>query len=136
MPFKKGETPEGAIVYEKGQSGNLNGRPVGTKNRSTIAKKVLEMTAIYPDKVFEQLQKQYPEITKSMTIEEMGTIIQADKMIRQKDTVAYRAILDSAYGAPKQEVDMDFKGELVIPAPVIYNTAPPLASNENEIDNV
>jgi hypothetical protein len=114
MPFKKGETPEGAVLFEKGQSGNLNGRPVGIKNRSTIAKKVLEMTAIYPDKVFEQLQKQYPEITKSMTIEEMGTIIQADKMIRQKDTVAYRAILDSAYGAPKQEIDQTVTGHIAI----------------------
>ena len=28
------------------------------------------------------------------------------------------------------------KINLSIPAPVIYNTAPPLASNENEIDNV
>lgn len=114
MPFKKGETPRGAIVYEKGQSGNLNGRPVGIKNRSTIARKVLEMIAIYPDKVLEQLQKQYPEITKSITIEEMGTIIQADKMIRQKDTVAYRAILDSAYGAPKQEIDATITGQIAI----------------------
>jgi hypothetical protein len=136
MPFKKGETPEGAIVYEKGQSGNLNGRPVGIKNRSTIARQVLEMTAIYPDKVFEQLQKQYPQITKSMSIEEMGTIIQADKMIRQKDTVAYRAILDSAYGAPKQEHDMDIKAELNIPAPIVYNQAPPLVNSENDVDNV
>lgn len=93
---------------------NLEGRPVGTKNRSTIARKVLEMIAIYPDKVLEQLQKQYPEITKSITIEEMGTIIQADKMIRQKDTVAYRAILDSAYGAPKQEIDATITGQIAI----------------------
>ena len=27
MPFKKGETPPGAKVFKKGQSGNLKGRP-------------------------------------------------------------------------------------------------------------
>jgi len=41
-----------------------------------------------------------------MTIEEMGTIIQADKMIRSKDSIAYRALMDSAYGAPKQEMEV------------------------------
>lgn len=27
MPFKKGETPQGAKLFEPGQSGNPNGRP-------------------------------------------------------------------------------------------------------------
>jgi len=26
-------------------------------------------------------------------------------MIRERDTAAYRAIMDSAYGAPKQDID-------------------------------
>jgi hypothetical protein len=114
MPFKKGITPEGAILFEEGKSGNPAGRPVGAKGRATIARQVLEMTAIYPDKVFEQLQKQYPEITKKMSIEEMGTIIQADKMIRNKDTMSYRALMDSAYGAPKQEIDTAITGNIVL----------------------
>ena len=114
MPFKKGITPEGAILFEEGKSGNPSGRPVGARGRATIARQVLEMTAIYPDKVFEQLQKQYPEITKKMSIEEMGTIIQADKMIRNKDTMSYRALMDSAYGAPKQEIDTAITGNIVL----------------------
>jgi hypothetical protein len=114
MPFKKGITPEGAILYAKGVSGNPAGRPVGIKNRSTVVRQVLEMTAVYPNAVFEQLQKQYPEITKKMSIEEMGTIIQADKMIRNKDTMSYRALMDSAYGAPKQEIDTAITGNIVL----------------------
>ena len=33
---------ENLIPYKKGQSGNPNGRPKGSKNRSTIAKKWLQ----------------------------------------------------------------------------------------------
>jgi hypothetical protein len=40
------------------------------------------------------------------------------------------------WSKPKQEVSVDGDLLLSIPAPVIYNTAPPLANNENEIDNV
>ena len=52
-----------------------------------------------------ELKKQYPDIEKSMTVEEIATIIQMDKAIKTHDTNAYKAVLDSAYGAPKQEID-------------------------------
>jgi hypothetical protein len=40
------------------------------------------------------------------------------------------------WSKPRQEVAIDGDLLLSIPAPVIYNQAPPLASTENEIDNV
>jgi len=103
-----------ATAWEPGKSGNPKGKTPGTLNRSTIARQILQMAAIYPDKVFEQLKKQYPEISQRMTVEEVGTIIQADKMIRERDTAAYRAIMDSAYGAPKQEIDQTITGQIGI----------------------
>lgn len=84
---------------------NIAGRPPGTKNRSTIARKILEMKALYSDVDFKRLKELYPELEKSMTVEEMCTIIQVDKAIKDKDTTAYRALMDSAYGAPKHEVE-------------------------------
>lgn len=42
MPFKKGETPEGAIPFEKGESGNPAGRPVGSMSFKAIAEKLLD----------------------------------------------------------------------------------------------
>ena len=42
MPFKKGETPKGAIPFEKGESGNPAGRPVGAFSFKSIAEKILE----------------------------------------------------------------------------------------------
>lgn len=88
------------------------GRPKGTKNRSTIAKMVLEMSAKYPEDVFNQLQKLYPTINKDCTMEEMMTIVQADKAIRKRDSFAYEKILDSAYGKPKgdDQASIDIQG--------------------------
>lgn len=96
--------------FQPGKSGNLLGKPPGTKNRSTIARKILEMKALYKDDAFKQLQQQYPEITKDTTVEEMMTIIQVNKAIMSEDPNSYKAIMDSAYGAPKQEVDANITG--------------------------
>jgi len=90
--------------FQKGQSGNPEGKIPGTKNRSTIARKILEMKALYKDDALSKLQEQYPEITKDTTVEEMMTIIQVNRAIMSEDPNSYKAVLDSAYGSPKQEV--------------------------------
>lgn len=95
--------------FKPGQSGNLSGRPVGLKNGSTIAKKVLAMISLYPDIIFEDLRKQYPELEKQTTVEEMIMIIQADKAIRRKDTVAASFLMDRAHGKPKGDEDANLK---------------------------
>ena len=91
--------------FKKGQSGNPNGRPKGSKNRSTIAKEVLQMKAIFPTAIFEALQKQYPEIEKTTSVEEIMTIVMANKAITKADVNAYKALMDSGYGAPVQQVE-------------------------------
>lgn len=102
-PFVNGDDPRR----------NIKGRFEGSKNRSTIARKILEMKALYKDDALEELQKQYPEITKDTTVEEMMTIIQVDRAIKDQDPVSYKALLDSAYGAPKQEVDHTTGGDKI-----------------------
>ena len=42
MAFKKGETPDGAVLFEKGQSGNPDGRPPGSLSFKSIAEKLLD----------------------------------------------------------------------------------------------
>jgi hypothetical protein len=69
--------------FEKGQTGNPNGRPKGARNRSTILRELLDLN----DQ--ELLMHQ----------------AQIDKAIEQKDTNAYKAVLDSAYGAPVQQIE-------------------------------
>lgn len=84
------------------------GRPQGVRNRSTVARKVLDMLITIPDETYATLQANFPDIAQQVTIEEYITMQQA--VIATKETNAYKAIMDSAYGAPKQEVAM--KGDI------------------------
>lgn len=69
--------------WQKGQSGNLAGRTKGSRNRSTILKELLDLN----DNELKMHQAQI------------------DKAIELKDTNAYKAVLDSAYGAPVQQIE-------------------------------
>ena len=87
---------ENLIPFVKGQSGNPKGRPVGSKNRSTIAKKWLSV---------EQNQKN-PLTNKDedMSQEDLITLALIKKA-RKGDVQAYQKLLDSAYGAPVQQIE-------------------------------
>jgi len=87
--------------FKKGESGNLNGRPKGVKNRSTIARKWLEanMKAKNPITGNEEM----------MSIEDQITLAQINKA-RKQDTPAYNALLNSAYGNPKDSLDISSEG--------------------------
>jgi len=56
--------------------------------------------------------------------------------LEEGDMAALKMFMEYRWSKPKQEVSVDGDLLLSIPAPVIYNTAPPLANNENDIDNV
>jgi hypothetical protein len=66
--------------FEKGESGNPNGRPKGSKNRSTIAKYWLEV---------------------NQNLKTLALI----KKARDGDVNAYKALMDSGYGAPLQQIE-------------------------------
>lgn len=68
------------IPAQKGEVRNPAGRTKGSKNRSTIVRELLEMN----DNEYKMHQTQIK------------------KAIEKEDTAAYKAVLDSAYGAPTQ----------------------------------
>ncbi len=70
-------------AWQPGQSGNPGGKPKGARNRSTILRELLDVND-------QELKMHQAQI---------------DKAIEQKDTNAYKAVLDSAYGAPTQQIE-------------------------------
>lgn len=89
---------ENLIPAKKGEVRNPNGRGKGTKNRSTVARELLELVTqsrnvLDPD-----------DPNTEFTQEElmMAKMIQCAK---EGDVAAFKAVLDSAYGTPKQTVE-------------------------------
>ena len=87
---------ENLIPYKKGQSGNPKGRPKGSKNRSTVAKRWLQ--------VEQDLKNPLTSEIETMSQEDLMTLALIKKA-REGDTQAYQKLLDSAYGAPVQQVE-------------------------------
>lgn len=86
--------------WEKGQSGNPKGRPKGSKNRSTVARKWLE--------VLERIKNPITGDEEQLSQEDISTLAQIKKA-RKGDTAAYKALLDSAWGSPKTTADVSFQ---------------------------
>jgi len=95
VPFQQGDDPRRQV-----------GRPLGAKNRSTIARKVLEMRAVIASDRLEKLKEAYPDMTNDVTVEDVATIMIAAGAM-DGDVNSYKAIMDSAYGAPKQEIEQN-----------------------------
>lgn len=84
--------------FKKGQSGNPNGRPKGTKNRSTIARYWLDVN--------QKLKNPLNGIVENLSQEDLMTLAQIKKA-REGDTSAYRALMDSTYGSPIQQIEQN-----------------------------
>ena len=82
--------------WQKGESGNPNGRPKGAKNRSTIARYWLEVN--------QSLKNPLTGDTETMSQEDLMTLALIKKA-REGDVNAYKALMDSGYGAPIQQVE-------------------------------
>jgi len=82
--------------FEEGKSGNPNGRPKGSRNRSTIARLWLETT--------QKAKNPITGVEETLSQEDLGTLAMVKKM-RDGDVNAYKALMDSCYGAPKQTTD-------------------------------
>jgi hypothetical protein len=82
--------------FEQGESGNPNGRPKGSKNRSTIAKYWLEVN--------QNLKNPLTGDNQTMSQEDLMTLALIKKA-RDGDVNAYKALMDSGYGAPIQQIE-------------------------------
>lgn len=73
-----------------------NGRPKGAKNRSTIARKWLEVN--------QSLKNPLTGESETMSQEDLMTLALIKKA-REGDVTAYKALMDSGYGAPLQQIE-------------------------------
>jgi hypothetical protein len=83
-------------AWDKGESGNPNGRPKGSKNRSTIARRWLEVN--------QSLKNPITGENETMSQEDLMTLALIKKA-REGDVNAYKALMDSGYGAPVQQIE-------------------------------
>jgi hypothetical protein len=83
-------------AWNKGESGNPAGRPKGSRNRSTIAKHWLEVN--------QSLKNPLTGIEETMSQEDLMTLALIKKA-REGDVNAYKALMDSGYGSPIQQID-------------------------------
>jgi len=88
--------PENIKPPKKGEVRNPNGRPKGSKNRSTIARKWLEVN--------QSLKNPLTSETETMSQEDLMTLALIKKA-REGDVNAYKALMDSGYGAPIQQIE-------------------------------
>lgn len=97
---------ENLIPAQKGEVRNPNGRPKGSKNRSTIAKKWLEVN--------QSLKNPLTNETETMSQEDLMTLALIKKA-REGDVNAYKALMDSGYGAPVQQIEQTLLEQPLFP---------------------
>ena len=82
--------------WQKGESGNPAGYPKGQKNRTTIIRELLDTT--------EWAHNDLNGSFETLTQEELITISMIDKA-RKGNVHAYNAVMNSAYGKPKEQIE-------------------------------
>jgi len=92
MPFKKGEIPVGATPFEKGVTGNPNGRP----------KKLPKLDVL----LVEVLGNEDDDDSEAKKI-----LLSLLKEAKSGNTKAAEILLDRAYGKSLQSLDLTTKGE-------------------------
>ena len=103
MPNKENITKH---EFNKGESGNPNGRPKGSRNRSTIARHWLEVN--------QNLKNPLTSEMETMSQEDLMTLALIKKA-RDGDVNAYKALMDSGYGAPVQQIEQTNIEQPLIP---------------------
>ena len=93
-------------AWKKGESGNPNGRPKGSKNRSTIAKLWLETNQKFKNPITgeDEFLSQEDAITLAII-----------KKAKKGDLNAYKDLMDSGYGAPIQQIDQTIFIQQIFP---------------------
>lgn len=84
---------------------NREGRPKGSRNRSTIIREILELQ--------EKIKNPITQKEETLTQEEIMTLAILSKA-RKGDVRAYEALMNSGYGAPKAEIEQLNKGDITV----------------------
>jgi hypothetical protein len=87
---------ENLTPFEKGSIPNPNGRPKGSKNRSTIARKWLE--------TMQNAKNPITGIDENLSQEDLITLAMIHKA-RKGDVAAYKQLMDSGFGMPMQQIE-------------------------------
>jgi hypothetical protein len=82
--------------FPPGNNANPNGRPKGSKNRSTIARKWLEVMQDTKNPITGELEK--------LSQEDLITLAMIHKA-RKGDVGAYKQLMDSGFGMPTQSIE-------------------------------
>lgn len=82
--------------FKEGQSGNPNGRPKGTRNRSTIVREWLEVQQSVKNPITGQ-----QEVLEQQDIMTLALI----KKAREGDVNAFRELMDSAHGKQTNQIE-------------------------------
>lgn len=97
--------------FKKGVSGNPNGRPKGTKNRATIVREIFDSISVLDSFKLTELESRFPHIKNNMSIEYLMTLVQVNKAIFKEDTKAYKVLMDTMYGTPIRQLDLDIRNK-------------------------
>lgn len=82
--------------WKKGESGNPKGYKKGVKNRSTVVSKWMD--------VAQKVRNPLTGKEQRMTQEDLMTLA-IIKRAREGNVMAYKELMDSAYGAPVQQIE-------------------------------
>lgn len=83
--------------FPPGNNANPNGRPKGSKNRSTIARKWLAVMQDSKNPITGELEQ--------LSQEDLMTLAMVLKA-RKGDVQAYKQLMDSGFGMPTQQIDV------------------------------
>ena len=97
--------------FKKGISGNPNGRPKGTKNRATIVREIFDSISVLDSFKLTELESRFPHVKNDMSIEYLMTLVQVNKAIFKEDTKAYKVLMDTMYGTPIRQLDLDIRNK-------------------------
>lgn len=102
--------PNTDTQFEKGISGNPNGRPKGVRNRSTLVREWLEVKQKAKNPITGQ--------TEELEQQDLMTLALIKKA-REGDVQAYRELMDSAHGKVEQKTDITSKGQRLFEVTII-----------------
>jgi hypothetical protein len=92
--------------FEKGKSGNPAGKPVGTKNGSTVVSKWFAVN--------QKLKNPLTGKEEKMSQEDLCTLA-IIKRAREGNVMAYKELMDRAYGAALQKLEQTILEQPLFP---------------------